>query len=234
MCHIPIFPVVTCKDMGTFWLEMPFSGVAGHWVFWLGVPLDFDWADGLFLRLTLILMFKKMGSFNQQWPHLINWVGFIFHKLGRCTLKQVKAHSKIPRNPRTIPGSFCLRREEHSMDQYRSRQKLSENFERHWSIRISGQIHMDQSLVYIFSWRNSCGPMVLKVFLKFPPTLVLVHGWLFPVMCIVLVFFFYFDPSFKTFISCCRTPDPRRVSEKFQKGFRGGFWRGLWRVFEGF
>ena len=46
---------------------------------------------------------------------------------------------------------------------------------------ISGEIHMDQSLVHTFSWGNSYGPMVLKVFLKFPPTLVLVHGWFFPV-----------------------------------------------------
>ena len=67
------------------------------------------------------------------------------------------------------------------MDQYRSRLKLSENFERHWSILISGEIHMDQSLVHTFSWGDSYGPMVLKVLLKFPPTLVLVHGWLFPV-----------------------------------------------------
>ena len=66
------------------------------------------------------------------------------------------------------------------MDQYRSRLKLSENFERHWSILISGEIHIDQSLVHTFSWGNSYGPMVLKVFLKFPPTLALVHGWLFP------------------------------------------------------
>ena len=63
------------------------------------------------------------------------------------------------------------------MDQYRSRLKLSENFEHHWSILISGEIHMDQSLVHTFSWGNSYGPMVLKVLLKFPPTLVLVHGW---------------------------------------------------------
>ena len=40
---------------------------------------------------------------------------------------------------------------------------------------------MDQSLVHTFSWGNSYGPMVLKVLPKFPPTLVLVHGWLFPV-----------------------------------------------------
>ena len=39
---------------------------------------------------------------------------------------------------------------------------------------------MDQSLVHTFSWGNSYGPMVLKVLLKFPPTLVLVHGWLLP------------------------------------------------------
>ena len=36
-------------------------------------------------------------------------------------------------------------------------------------------------LVHTFSWGNSYGPMVLEVLLKFPPTLVLVHGWLFPV-----------------------------------------------------
>ena len=48
-------------------------------------------------------------------------------------------------------------RKEHSMDQYQSRLKLSENFERHWSIQISGEIHMDQSLVYTFSWGNSYG-----------------------------------------------------------------------------
>ena len=64
------------------------------------------------------------------------------------------------------------------MDQYRSRLKLSENFERHWSIPIYGETHMDQSLVHTFSWGNSYGRMVLKVLQKFPPTLV--HGWLFP------------------------------------------------------
>ena len=74
-------------------------------------------------------------------------------------------------------------REEHSMDQYRSRPKISENFERHWSIPCPGEIHMDQSLVHTFSWGNSYGPMVLKVLQKFSPTLVLVHGWLFPVRC---------------------------------------------------
>ena len=39
---------------------------------------------------------------------------------------------------------------------------------------------MDQSLVHTFSWGNSYGPIVLKVLQKFPPTLALVHGWLFP------------------------------------------------------
>ena len=85
----------------------------------------------------------------------------------------------------TIKIEFTLLRglgsEEHSMDQYRSRLKLSENFERHWSIQIPGEIHMDQSLVHTFAWGNSYGPMVMKVPLKFPSTLALVHGWLFPV-----------------------------------------------------
>ena len=80
-------------------------------------------------------------------------------------------------SPRTVSP---LLREEHSMDQCQSRLKLSENFERHWSILISGEIHMDQSLVHTFSWGNSYGPMVLKVLLKFPPTLVLVSGLLSP------------------------------------------------------
>ena len=35
-------------------------------------------------------------------------------------------------------------------------------------------------LVHTFSCGNSYGPMVLKVLQKFPPTLALVHGWLFP------------------------------------------------------
>ena len=40
---------------------------------------------------------------------------------------------------------------------------------------------MDQSLVHTLSWGNSYGPMVLKVLVKFRPTVVLVHVWLFPV-----------------------------------------------------
>ena len=47
--------------------------------------------------------------------------------------------------------NFLDIREKHSMDQYRSRPKLAENFERHWSIRISGEIHMDKSIgPYLF------------------------------------------------------------------------------------
>ena len=38
---------------------------------------------------------------------------------------------------------------------------------------------MDQSSIP-FPGEISYGPMVLKVLQKFPPTLVLVHGWLFP------------------------------------------------------
>ena len=55
------------------------------------------------------------------------------------------------------------------MDQYRLRPKLSENFERHWSIQISGEIHMDQSLVHTFSWGSSYGTMVLEVLQKVSP-----------------------------------------------------------------
>ena len=45
---------------------------------------------------------------------------------------------------------------------------------------------MDQSLVHTFSWGNSYGPMVLKGLLKFPPTLALVHGWLFPDLSVTI------------------------------------------------
>ena len=79
-------------------------------------------------------------------------------------------------------GEKYLCKEGNSMDQYRSRPKLSENFERHWSIPISGEIHMDQSLVHTFSWGNSYEPTVLKVLPKFPLALVLVYGWLFPAL----------------------------------------------------
>ena len=86
-----------------------------------------------------------------------------------------------PHPPKNLLNLFSLHsKEERSMDQYRSRLKLSENFQDHWSMPISGEIHMDQSLVHTFSWGNSYGPMVLKVLQKFPPTLVLVHGWLPP------------------------------------------------------
>ena len=60
----------------------------------------------------------------------------------------------------------------------------TETFRELWAplvhTNFGGEIHMDQSLVHTFSWGNSYGPMVLRVFLKFPPTLALVHGWLFP------------------------------------------------------
>ena len=64
------------------------------------------------------------------------------------------------------------------------------NFQRTWAPLVhtnSGEIHMDQSLVHTFSWGNSYGPMVLKGFLKFPPALVLVNGWLFPAIEIAVV-----------------------------------------------
>ena len=94
--------------------------------------------------------------------------------------KEEKDKSGSPRNKWSKSRNNSKSREEHSLDQCRPRLNLSENFERHWSIRISGEIRMDQSLVHTFSWGNSYGPMVLKVLLKFPPTLALVHGWLFP------------------------------------------------------
>ena len=94
----------------------------------------------------------------------------------------MRSHVRLNKHVLVSSGSWsCFLMEEHSMDQYRSRQKLSENFECHWSIQISGEIRMDQSLVHTSSWGNSCGLMVLKVLLKFPPTLALVHGWLFPI-----------------------------------------------------
>ena len=34
--------------------------------------------------------------------------------------------------------------------------------------------------VHTFPWGNPYGLIVLKVLLEFPPTLALVHGWLFP------------------------------------------------------
>ena len=82
----------------------------------------------------------------------------------------------VRKSPLPQPVPNC--REEHSMDQYRSRLKLSENFQDHWSILISGEIHMDQSLVHTFSWGNSYGPMVLKVLLKFPPSTLVFGPWM--------------------------------------------------------
>ena len=63
---------------------------------------------------------------------------------------------KFPKLPRKFFGGFPggsltveLNREEHSMDQYRSRLKLSENFERH-----------SMALVHTFSWGDSYGPII--------------------------------------------------------------------------
>ena len=71
-------------------------------------------------------------------------------------------------------------RQEHSMDQCRSRLKLPENLEPHWSIPFSwGNSYGSNIGPYLFL-RNSYGPMVLKVLQKFPPAPAPVHGWLFP------------------------------------------------------
>ena len=53
-----------------------------------------------------------------------------------------------------------------------------------WKFRVGpfrGSVAGRGVLNHTFSWGNLYGPMVLKVLLKFPPTLALVHGWLFPV-----------------------------------------------------
>ena len=96
-------------------------------------------------------------------------------------LPQTSISPWVTQETQETRGDFSWGREDHSMEQYRSRLKLSENSERHWSTLISGEIHMDQSLVHTFSWGNLYGPMVLKVLQKFPPKPALVHGWLFPV-----------------------------------------------------
>ena len=99
-----------------------------------------------------------------------------------CTLQRATTTlSCTMTTPTHCKPHFEKFREEHSMDQYRSRLKLSENFER--------EIHMDQSLIHTFSWGNSYGPMVLKVLQKFPPTLVLAHGWFFPEVAEILLTF---------------------------------------------
>ena len=114
---------------------------------------------------------------------------------------------------------------------------------------------MDQSLVHTFSWGNSYGPMVLKVLQKFPPTLVLVHGWLFPVgsselpekgpengcratiaeKCrrLFLTHFGEFDVFFKMFALYKKYPKPSQnlkidVARKLPKNvdnYSGHFWR---------
>ena len=81
----------------------------------------------------------------------------------------------------SVNVSVSLDREAHSMDQYRSRPKLSENFDRMIGpYEFQGKNSYGPIIgPYECSWGNSYGPMVLKVLPKFPPTLVLVHGWLF-------------------------------------------------------
>ena len=60
-----------------------------------------------------------------------------------CLKRAEKIAAKQGTIPKTLYLSHCLflglilGREEHSMDPYRSRLKLSENFEHHWSIQIS-------------------------------------------------------------------------------------------------
>ena len=141
------------------------------------------------------------SEISQRVIHL-DKVCFPESQVSRLPLESCKQHCKgherlVVLKPDTLQLPFALLgyarqffvanalkfedREERSMNQCRSRQKLLESFERHWSLLISGEIPMDQSLVHTFSWGNSYGPMVLKVLLKFPPTLALVHGWLFPV-----------------------------------------------------
>ena len=82
-------------------------------------------------------------------------------------------------------GSFlsrplCLTAENRQRFEIQPASDLKSHFERHWSIPFPGEIRMDRSFVHTFSWGNSYGPMVLKVLLKSPPTLVLVHRWIFP------------------------------------------------------
>ena len=64
---------------------------------------------------------------------------------------------------------FSKFREERSMDQYRSRPKLSENFEHHWSIPISGGNSYGPIIGPYLFLGNSYGPMVLKVLQKVSP-----------------------------------------------------------------
>ena len=128
---------------------------------------------------------KERYNFRKQ---AVKWVVTMFDREiklplseGQWTLAKLQGDNQHPNLPwNFIAHGFLHTREEHSMDQCRSRPKLSENFERRGSIPISWGIHMDQSLVHAFSWGNSYGPMVLKVLQKFPPTLVLVRGWSFP------------------------------------------------------
>ena len=90
--------------------------------------------------------------------------GICFVKRLFCNVYKINCAKQL-----ILKSIFCNNFGCVGMDQYRSRLKLSENFERHWSIRFSGEIHMDQSLVHTFSWEKLYGPMVLKVLREFPP-----------------------------------------------------------------
>ena len=77
----------------------------------------------------------------------------------------------------------CIYREEHSVDRCRCRPELSERFGSHWSIWISRGIRMDQSLGAFISGKICVDQWPWK-FLKSLPRLALVHGWLFPGLCL--------------------------------------------------
>ena len=81
------------------------------------------------------MLFWRQALFEPAWGHGHPRPYGCFSKASRASLK--------------LGAWTSLCREEHSMDQYWSRLKLSENFERHWSIRTSwGNSNMDQSLVH--------------------------------------------------------------------------------------
>ena len=94
-------------------------------------------------------------------PHLEDFFQFFelstkaaFAKAAFDTLRSLIIFRPFfPSGPKWGPyRAFCRSREEHSMpesmDQCRSRLKLSENFQDLWSMRISGEVHMDQSLIH--------------------------------------------------------------------------------------
>ena len=123
------------------------------------------WQKSKTTTTTITTVFSCLGVLNRVWRNPL---------LSRPVASTLFALAFL----RT--GMPCFR-EEQSMDEYRSRLKLSENFERHWSILISGEIHMDQSLVHTFSWGNSYG---LESSSKVPP-----YAGIGPWMALPSVFF---------------------------------------------